>query len=85
MITESEILEQISKSIEERRTEKPDEDPYAFSSRELVEITGISKRQMRKLLRDMLESGEVENTKVYRKTITGVVVPTPAYRFNPAK
>jgi len=81
MITEAEILEQISQSIEKRREAKPDEDPYSFTTRELVEVIGISDRKLRLLLRAMLESGDVQNSTVYRKTITGVLSRTPAYRF----
>ena len=81
MITESEILEQISKSIEERKEAMPDDDPYSFTTRELVDLVGISIRKLRYLLRAMVESGDVESTRVYRKTISGTIAPTPAYRF----
>lgn len=81
MITESEILEQISKSIEERKQATPDDDPYSFTSRELVKLTGMSMRIINMMLRSMIESGDVESTRVYRKTISGVTSPTPAYRF----
>ena len=81
MITESEILEQISKSIEERKEAMPDDDPYSFTTRELVDLVGISIRKLRSLLRAMVESGDVESTRVYRKTISGTIAPPPAYRF----
>jgi hypothetical protein len=80
-MTEAEILEQISRSIAERKEMKPDDDPYSFTSRELVELTGMSARIINLMLRSMIESGDVESTRVYRKTIAGVTARTPAYRF----
>lgn len=81
MITQAEILEQIASSIEERRKSMPEDDPYAFTSRELVGVIGISVRRMRELLRAMIESGDVEPTQVYRKSISGVASPVAAYKF----
>ncbi len=81
MITEAEIIEQISHSIEERIQTTHDSDPYSFTSRELVQVTGISKTRIRDLLRSMIDSGDIEITKVMKKTISGTHSPTPAYKF----
>lgn len=81
MITEAEIIEQISQSIEERIQTTPDADPHSFTSRELVKVTGISKQKIRNLLRSMIESGDVEITRVMKKNISGSYSPTPAYKF----
>jgi len=81
VITEAEIIEQISQSIEERIQTTPDADPYSFTSRELVKVTGISKEKIRSLLRSMIESGDVEVTRVMKKNISGSYAPTPAYKF----
>ena len=81
MITQAEILEQIASSIEERRKSMPEDDPYTFTSRELVGVIGISVRSLRELLRAMIESGDVEPTQVYRKSISGVASPVAAYKF----
>ena len=80
-ITKAEILEQIAASIEERQKNTPEDDPYAFTSRELVEVIGISVKRMRVLLRSMIESGDVEATQDYRTTISGVTSPVAAYKF----
>jgi DNA-binding FadR family transcriptional regulator len=81
MITEAEILEQISKSIEDRQKAEPDDDPTSFTTRELSEIVNVSEKKLRELLRIMIASGDVEPTRVYRQSITGSYQRSPAYKF----
>ena len=82
VITEAEILEQISQSIAERVRSPADSDPHSFTSRELCELTNISTEKIRVLLRSMIESGDVETKRILKRTITGSYAPTPAYKFN---
>lgn len=79
IITEAEIIEQIKESFRARNSETSDGDVMTMN--ELSEALGMRDKAARKLVKGMIEDGEVEVVWIRKRNMVGVVSKVPAYRY----
>mgnify|MGYP003111476214 FL=1 len=79
IITEAEIIEQIKESFRARNSETPDGD--AMTMNELSEALGMRDKAARKLVKGMIEDGEVEVVWIRKRNMVGVISKVPAYKY----
>ena len=79
IITEAEIIEQIKESFRARNSETSDGDVMTMA--ELYEALGMRDKPARKLVRGMIEDGEVEVVWIRKKNMVGVISKVPAYKY----
>ena len=78
IITEAEIIEQIKESFRARNSETSDGDVMTMN--ELSEALNMRDKAARKLVKGMIEDGEVEVVWIRKRNMVGVVSKVPAYR-----
>jgi hypothetical protein len=76
-MTEAELLDALREALAPTAND-PD---GAFTSEELLSLTGYGEKKIRNALKAMLRKGECECVRVKRQNIVGVTVPVPAWRF----
>ena len=79
IITEAEIIEQIKESFRARNSETSDGD--AMTMNELSDALNMRDKAARKLVRGMIEDGEVEVVWIRKRNMVGVGSKVPAYRY----
>jgi hypothetical protein len=79
IITEAEIIEQIKESFRTRNSETSDGDVMTMN--ELSEALGMRDKAARKLVRGMIEDGEVEVVWIRKRNMVGVISKVPAYKY----
>ena len=79
IITEAEIIEQIKESFRARNSETSDGDVMTMN--ELSEALNMRDKAARKLVKGMIEDGEVEVVGIRKRNMVGGVSKVPAYRY----
>ena len=79
IITEAEIIEQIKESFRARNSETSDGDVMTMN--ELSEALNMRDKAARKLVKGMIEDGEVEVVWIRKRNMVVVVSKVPAYRY----
>lgn len=76
-MTQDALLDALRQAMERA----PKDDPGALTAHELMDALGLSIERTRRLLKDLLRSGQCEAVKVSRVDISGRVQSVPAYRL----